>query len=101
MTDIAKGYWVVHNTVFDAVEFENYKAAAGPALAAFKPTVLAMGGQFEQAEGSGRDATVVIEFESYAAAVECYHSEAYQTAVALRKDIAEFDFVILEGMLPA
>ena len=44
---------------------------------------------------------VVIEFESYAAAVECYHSEAYQTAVALRKDIAAFDFVILEGVLPA
>jgi uncharacterized protein (DUF1330 family) len=43
----------------------------------------------------------VIEFESYAAAVECYHSEAYQTAVALRKDIAEFDFVILEGFLPS
>lgn len=101
MTDIAKGYWVVHNTVFDEVEFETYRAAAGPALAAYKPTVLALGGQFKQTEGSGREATVVIEFESYAAALECYHSEAYQNAVALRKDIAAFDFVIVEGLLPA
>ena len=101
MTDIAKGYWVVHNTVLDPVEFETYRAAAGPALEAYKPTVLAIGGRYEQAEGSGREATVVIEFESYAAALECYHSEAYQQAVALRKDVAEFDFVIVEGVLPA
>jgi uncharacterized protein (DUF1330 family) len=39
----------------------------------------------------------VIEFPSYEAALACYRSDEYQAAIALRRGIAETDFVIAEG----
>ncbi len=44
-----------------------------------------------------RARTVVIEFDSYEAALECYRSPEYQKAIALRKAAADADLSILEG----
>jgi len=48
-------------------------------------------------EGEVKARTVVIEFESYAQAVACYNSDAYQAAKAIRAPIASGDMVIVEG----
>jgi uncharacterized protein (DUF1330 family) len=40
---------------------------------------------------------VVIEFPSYAAALACYDSPAYQAAKALRDPVSTGDLVIVEG----
>jgi uncharacterized protein (DUF1330 family) len=52
------------------------------------------------AEGKVRARTVVLEFPSYRAALDCYRSADYQAAVALRKAKAEFDLFIIEGCDP-
>ena len=39
-----------------------------------------------------------MEFPSYAAAKACFHSAAYQDAIALRSGAAEFDIVLVEGV---
>jgi uncharacterized protein (DUF1330 family) len=93
----AKGYWVVHSTVTDMDAFQAYVAAAGPVIAEHGGTYLMRGGQSELCEGSIRPRTVVIEFPSYAAALDCHHSPGYEAAATLRADCATFDLVIVEG----
>ena len=44
-----------------------------------------------------RGRTVLLEFPSYQAALDCYRSDGYQAAAALRKGKAELDLVIIEG----
>jgi uncharacterized protein (DUF1330 family) len=39
----------------------------------------------------------VIEFPSYAAALDCYRSSDYQAAMALRRGKAEADLFVIEG----
>jgi len=52
------------------------------------------------AEGKVRARTVVLEFPSYRAAIDCYRSADYQAAVALRTGKAELDLFIIEGCDP-
>jgi uncharacterized protein (DUF1330 family) len=40
---------------------------------------------------------VVIEFPSYQAALDCYHSADYQAAIKLRASVSDADIVIIEG----
>jgi uncharacterized protein (DUF1330 family) len=48
-------------------------------------------------EGKTRGRTVVLEFPSYQAAHDCYRSPEYQAAIALRKDNATADIIVVEG----
>ena len=48
-------------------------------------------------EGRQRSRSVVLEFPSYQAALECYRSPDYQAAKALRDGKAEVDLVVVEG----
>ena len=40
---------------------------------------------------------VVIEFPSYQAALDCWHSAQYQYAASLRRPVSTGDVVIIEG----
>jgi len=42
----------------------------------------------------------VIEFDSYEQAVACYHSPQYQEAKRHRKDVAQAEVIIVEGVAP-
>ena len=55
------------------------------------------GGEHEVPEGTARSRNVVIEFDSYQAELDCYHSPESQSAKALRADAAESDLVIIQG----
>ncbi|SEW22518.1 Uncharacterized conserved protein, DUF1330 family [Cognatiyoonia koreensis] len=92
-----KGYWIAHGTVDDLDAYDAYRAANAAPLAAFGGRFLVRGGSRELAEGTARPRTVVIEFPSYQAAVDCYHSDAYQAAKAIRDPISTADLVIVEG----
>jgi uncharacterized protein (DUF1330 family) len=48
-------------------------------------------------EGRGRARNVVIEFESLAAARDCYNSPEYQAAKAIRQTVADGEIVLVEG----
>jgi len=58
---------------------------------------LVRGGQFENPEGESRSRNVVLEFPSYQAALDCWHSPQYQAAIKLREAVATIDLVIIEG----
>ena len=92
-----KGYWIAHVAVTDAENYPKYVAAVAAAFEKYKPKYLVRGGRFEVPEGEMPSRNVVIEFESYAQAVECYHSPEYQAAAKLRQAYADSDFVIVEG----
>lgn len=68
---MAKGYWVVFADVSDPEGYKEYMAANGPALAKYGARFLARGGKVELKEGKPRSRVVVLEFPSYAAALEC------------------------------
>lgn len=79
-------------------QFGNYIALAGPTSASYGGRVLARGDVAEVVEGSVPRRPYFVEFPSYAAARACFHSAAYQDAIALRAGAAEFDIVIVDGM---
>jgi uncharacterized protein (DUF1330 family) len=95
----AKGYWLVLASVTNPAQFGQYTAVAGPTIASYGGRVLARGEVFEVVEGEIARRPYFIEFPSYAAARACFHSAAYQDAIALRKDAAVFDIVVVDGMV--
>lgn len=97
---VAKGYWIVLANVHDPARFGNYTSVAGPVIGAHSGRVLARGDVAVVVEGSVPGRPYVIEFPSYAAAQACFHSPAYQKAIALRAGVAQFHIVIVEGHLP-
>lgn len=92
-----KGYWIAHNDVTDPEKFEKYRAATGAVFPKFGANFLVAGGRFEGLQGPIRSRHVVIEFESYEKALECYNSPEYQEAAKYRVGAAEGEIVICEG----
>lgn len=92
-----KGYWVAHVDVNDPQVYETYKAANAAAFAEYGAKFLVRGGAQTVEEGQSRSRTVVIEFPSLQAAQDCYHSDVYQAAKALRAPVSTGDLVIIEG----
>ncbi|RDL45573.1 DUF1330 domain-containing protein [Marinomonas piezotolerans] len=95
-----KGYWIAHVEVQDADAYQNYLAKAPAALAAHGAKMLSRGENFTMLEGDHPTPTraVVFEFDSYEAALACYHSDAYQQARAHRADCAKATVLILQGL---
>jgi uncharacterized protein (DUF1330 family) len=92
-----RGYWVAHVDVNDAENYKNYVAANGAAFAKFGGKFLVRAGTFENPVGTSRSRNIVIEFPSYAAALDCWNSQDYQDARAKQKGGAEMDLIIIEG----
>jgi len=94
---MAKGYWIVRVDVADAERYKDYVAANAAPFRKFGARFLVRGGHHENPEGTSRARNVVIEFPSYAAAVECWHSPEYQAALKIRVPVSTADLVIIEG----
>lgn len=92
-----KGYWVARVDVADAERYKDYVAANAAAFAKFGARFLVRGGRFENPEGGSRSRNVLIEFPSYQAALDCWNSPEYQTALAIRRPISTGDVIIVEG----
>lgn len=92
-----KGYWIARVDVHDAENYKAYIAANAEPFATYGARFLVRSGRYENPEGSSRSRNVVLEFPSYQAALDCWHSPAYQAAVELRKPVSEADIVIVEG----
>lgn len=92
-----KGYWIVHISVTDPANYPRYVAADAAAFAKYDARFLVRGGRFDAVEGSARQRHVVIEFESYEAALACYRSPEYQAAAKLRQAYAQSEVLIVEG----
>jgi uncharacterized protein (DUF1330 family) len=94
---MAKGYWVAFADVNDPEGYKAYIAENAKAFRKYGGRFLARGGKSEAPEGKPRSRAVVIEFPSYTAALECYHSPEYAVAMALRQGKSLMDLAIVEG----
>jgi uncharacterized protein (DUF1330 family) len=93
-----KGYWTVNVTITDAENCPQYLAADTLVFENYDARFLVRGGQYTAAEGAARERHVVIEFDSYQRAPDCYNSPEYQRAARLRQKFAESEVLILEGV---
>ncbi len=94
---MAKGYWIVRVDITDQEQYKGYVAANAKPLAKYGARFLVRAGRFENAEGTSRTRNAVIEFPTYDAAVECWHSAEYQQAMKLRLPVSTADLIIIEG----
>ncbi|MGI9378879.1 MAG: DUF1330 domain-containing protein [Methyloligellaceae bacterium] len=93
-----KGYWIAHVDVKDTDAYKNYIEANAVPFKKFNASFLVRSGTYECVEGQTRSRNVIIEFPSYQDAQDCYHSEEYRAAKALRDGAAEADITIIEGV---
>jgi uncharacterized protein (DUF1330 family) len=92
-----KGYWIVRVDVTDPEQYKEYVAANAEPLKKYGARFLARAGRYEIPEGSTRTRNTIVEFPSYQAAIDCWHSPEYQEALKLRLPASTIDLVIVEG----
>ncbi len=92
-----KGYWIVHVDITAMEQFKKYVETNGESLKKYGARFLARAGQYQVLEGSARSRNTIVEFPSYQAALDCWHSAEYQAARQHRLSAAEIDIVIVEG----
>lgn len=95
-----KAYWIsVYRSVSDPDALAAYAKLAGPALSAAGARFLARGLPAAVKENGLQQRTVLIEFDSVAAALAAYDSPAYQEAlVALGDNAVVREIRIIEGV---
>ena len=92
-----KGYWMAMVDVTDEANYPKYIAANKAAFDKYGAKVLARGGQGQVHAGPAASRLVVIEFESYQTAHDCFNSPEYQAALKLRQAYSNAHFGIVEG----
>lgn len=93
-----KGYVILTESVRDEAGMDAYGRAAGPSLLEGGASVLAADSQPQVLEGAWHgDRTIVLEFESVAAARAWYESDSYEKAKPLRHAAADSNAVIVSG----
>ncbi len=97
---MSKGYWIAMVDVTDQERFALYAAALGPIFERHRARFLARGGRGRGRVFEGTDASrlVIVEFESYQAALDCYHSPDYRAALKLREAGSTAHFAVVEGV---
>lgn len=96
---MAKGYWLsAYRSIKDQNALQDYAKLAGPAIAASGGRFLVRGNPSKTYEAGLNQRTVIVEFESVAAAIACHDSEAYQAALKALGNAAERDLRIIEGV---
>lgn len=88
--------WIANVHVTDEAAYKEYASRATGAIANHGGVFLARAGKYEQLEGRDRARNVVARFPSLEAAHTCYHSDAYQAALAFARNASERDLVIVE-----
>lgn len=94
-----KGYWIAHVEVTDPDQYVHYVNGAKAAFEKYNARFLARGGANVEVEGAlGRSRHVVIEFDSYQDAQDCFHSAEYQAARAHRLPAGIATITLMEGL---
>jgi len=94
-------YLIYRAHVHDADAYRAYMARTPDAIAAFGGRFLARGGETVTMEGAPETARVIIvEFPSREAAKAFYDSDVYRAAMPFRRDCAQVQMVIVDGLTP-
>lgn len=95
---MAKAYWIsVYRAINDENKLADYAKLAGPALNAAGGRFLARGVPVQVYEKGIKQRTVLLEFDSVAAAIAAHDSPAYGEALRALGDGAEREIRIIEG----
>jgi len=93
-----KGYWIaLYKTIHDAKNLKDYSVKVTPVIKIYGGKPLVRGGDYQCLEGENFLRTVIWEFPSYEAAMECHDSKEYQDGWAIAKDTTERNLQIIEG----
>ena len=93
-----KGYWSIRVNVKNESSYKKYAERAKLAIEKFGGKYHVRGGKFEIVEGKHEFArNVIVEFESFETAKNCFNSKEYQEAKSYRIDKADFNGIIIEG----
>ena len=95
---MSKGYWVVRANISDAEEYSKYVQIATDIIAKYNGHFLIRGGDQIEFEESGFERTVVVEFNSFEDALECYKSNDYQSALKFVKNSSKRYVSIVKGV---
>jgi uncharacterized protein (DUF1330 family) len=96
---MAKAYWVAtYRSISNPDALAEYAKLAGPSIAAGGGKFLVRGTPAKTYEAGLAQRTVVIEFDSVAAAIAAHDSAGYQAALKALGNGAERDIRILEGV---
>ena len=96
---MAKAYWLAaYRSISNPDALAEYAKLAGPSIAAGGGKFLVRGTPAKTYEAGLAQRTVVIEFDSVAAAIAAHDSAGYQAALKALGNGAERDIRILEGV---
>ncbi len=96
---MAKGYWVsVYRTVSDPERLAAYDQLAAQAVKLGGGRLVSRGSRIAVYESGVAERVILIEFDSFDAAVAARESQAYQEALNVLGDAVERDFRIVEGL---
>ncbi|WP_112320625.1 DUF1330 domain-containing protein [Oceanibium sediminis] len=93
------GYLVFDIEITDPEAWDEYRAVAGPVMEAAGGRFVMASRRIEPLEGDWTPASLsVVEFPSYEAARDFYHSKAYQDLVPMRERASLGRGVLVEGV---
>ncbi len=96
---MAKAYWVAtYRSISNPDAMAEYAKLAGPSITAGGGKFLVRGTPAKTYEAGLAQRTVVIEFDSVAAAIAAHDSPGYQAALKALGNGADRDIRILEGV---
>ena len=92
------GYWIaLYKRIDSAQNLKKYAAKVTPIIKNFGGKPLVRGGEYQCLEGEDFLRTVIWEFPSFEAAIECHNSKEYQDGWALAKETTERNLQIIQG----
>lgn len=92
-----KGYIIGHITVRDPEAYQEYVERDTPILLGHGGRFIVRGGQSRILEGEAHERHVVVEFDSYEAALAAYNDPAYQEVAEIRRRTADSTIIVVEG----
>jgi uncharacterized protein (DUF1330 family) len=93
-------YLIASYRITDPTGYEPYVPAVVPQLMASNCEILVADYASQPVEGAPGDVTVVLKFESKAAAMAWYDSPEYQAIIHLRTDHSEGSMVLVDQWTP-
>ena len=92
-------YMIARVNVTDMTQYQEYMKLTPAIVEAYGGKFIARGGDVLTLEGQGETRRVIlVEFPTRQDAENFYQSDAYQAAIAVRKDAAEAQFIVLDGV---
>ena len=92
------GYIIAHITVTDPEPYKEYVRRDTPILNDLGGSFIVRGGSSQVVEGQMEESHVVIELDSYAAALTAYNDPGYQDVADIRRANATSSIVVVEGV---